>query len=192
MAKMASRQGQDAGSVVDKGSAAQGSATSVVTYQPAGLPVVPGTILPQEIKIQIKLPKPGSVQSTATLTTVQGPTQQTLGQPVTQIPPPPGMPFGSPPPTGVPSPFGSASVTAQSPVLQPASINTGQAQESQVGSVKDLLLRDRSSSLQPSQSQEAPLVVIDPPQEEVAQALAGINASSTSSVLQAHTHHDVR
>ncbi len=144
----------------------------------------PGTPLPQEIKIQIKLPKPGTA-SVPSLTAVQSP-QPLIGQPMVQFPPAPGMPFGSPPPAsgtppipGVQQPMGSPDASAH-------------ASGGSVSVVRQLALGERRRhSLQPSRSHDAvvgttPLVVVDPPPEELQNATL-VELSATP---PAPPHHD--
>ena len=201
VAKMASGiTGVKTGTVQDvvttvKASSAQGS-PSVVTYSSGA----PGTPLPQEIKIQIKLPKPGAQPvATASMSAVQ--TQQMIGQPNVLYPPTSGVPFGTPPPlpVGSPAPLSTLPSLGQPAVLHPLAIVSDKTQtlEDQQtisiagpndgSAIKELLLRDRRSSLQPSKSHDTPLVVIDPPQEDVQLALT--NVSSGGIPLP---HHDVR
>ena len=200
--------------------ASHGSPTSVVTYASGGGGGGgAGTPLPQEIKIQIKLPKPGQTPAavTATVSTVH--TQQMIGQPTVLYPPPPTIPFGSPPPGPVTIPLGGVTLTSpqvgQTAVLQPLGLVSdnaetiySQQQTLSVGpndghAIKELLLRDRRSSLQPSRSHETPLVVIDPPPQDdsdgsrvhvqtIPTPAAVVNVNSTGIPQHQHHHHEMR
>ena len=203
--------------------ASHGSPTSVVTYASSGGGGGggggAGTPLPQEIKIQIKLPKPGQTPAAATATVSTVHTQQMIGQPTVLYPPPPTIPFGSPPPGPVTIPLGGATLASppvgQTAVLQPLGLVSDNAetiysqhQTLSVGpndghAIKELLLRDRRSSLQPSRSHDTPLVVIDPPPKDdsdgsrvhvqtLPSAAVGLNVNSTGIPQHQHHHHEMR
>ena len=199
--------------------ASHGSPTSVVTYASGGGGGGAGTPLPQEIKIQIKLPKPGQTPAAATATVSTVHTQQMIGQPTVLYPPPPTIPFGSPPPGPVTIPLGGVTLTStpvgQPAVLQPLGLVSdnaetiySQQQTLSVGpndghAIKELLLRDRRSSLQPSGSHDTPLVVIDPPPQDdngganvhvqtIPAPAAGLNVNSAGIPQHQHHHHEMR
>ena len=69
--------------------------------------------------------------------------------------------------------------------------------------IKELLLRDRRSSLQPSRSHDTPLVVIDPPTQDdngganvhvqtIPTRAAGLNVNSAGIPQHQHHHHEMR